>query len=277
MRPGESDEKEQVEIELLLEAMYRLFGYDFRNYAYASIRRRIWHRVHAERLGTVTALTDKMIHDRGCMERLLSDLTIHVTEMFRDPEVFRSFRHNVVPLLKTYPFIRIWHAGCSTGEEVYSMAILLHEEGLLDRTRIYATDMSATVLDVARQGVFPIERMQQYTRNYQEAGGTESFSDYYMARYESVIFQSFLKKNIVFAQHNLVTDGSFNEFHVILCRNVMIYFNKELQNHVHGLLYDSLSMFGVLLLGTKESINFTRHSSQFDDLDLVNRIYRKIK
>ncbi|MCM3749097.1 protein-glutamate O-methyltransferase CheR [Paenibacillus pasadenensis] len=257
--------------------MYRLFGYDFRNYAYASIRRRIWHRVHAERLGTVTALTDKMIHDRGCMERLLSDLTIHVTEMFRDPEVFRSFRHNVVPLLKTYPFIRIWHAGCSTGEEVYSMAILLHEEGLLDRTRIYATDMSATVLDVARQGVFPIERMQQYTRNYQEAGGTESFSDYYMARYESVIFQSFLKKNIVFAQHNLVTDGSFNEFHVILCRNVMIYFNKELQNHVHGLLYDSLSMFGVLLLGTKESINFTRHSSQFDDLDLINRIYRKVK
>ncbi|SIR57497.1 chemotaxis protein methyltransferase CheR [Paenibacillus sp. RU4T] len=276
-RPSDSDEREQLEIEMLLVAMFRLYGYDFRNYAYASIRRRIWHRVHAERLTTITALTDRVIHDRGCMERLLSDLTIHVTEMFRDPEVFKSFRKHVVPLLKTYPFIRIWHAGCSTGEEVYSMAILLHEEGLYDRTRIYATDMSSTVLDVARQGVFPIERMQQYTRNYQDGGGKESFSDYYTAKYESVIFQSFLKKNIVFAQHNLVTDGSFNEFHVILCRNVMIYFNKDLQNHVHGLLYDSLSMFGVLLLGTKESINFTRHADQFDDLDLINRIYRKVK
>jgi chemotaxis protein methyltransferase CheR len=262
---------------MLVEAMFKLYGYDFRKYAYSSIRRRIWHQVHAEGLTTITGLTDRVIHDRACMKRLLSGLTIHVTEMYRDPEVFKSFRQHVVPLLKTYPFIRIWHAGCSTGEEVYSMAILLHEEGLYERTRIYATDMSSTVLDVARQGVFPIERMQQYTRNYQESGGKESFSDYYSAKYESVIFQSFLKKNIVFAQHNLVTDGSFNEFHVILCRNVMIYFNKDLQNHVHGLLYDSLSMFGVLMLGTKESINFTRHAEQFDELDLINRIYRKIK
>ncbi|WP_338012221.1 protein-glutamate O-methyltransferase CheR [Paenibacillus beijingensis] len=266
-----------MEIELLLEAVFRLHGYDFRNYAYASIRRRIWHRVNAERLATVTGLTERVLHDRDCLKRLIADMTIHVTEMFRDPEAFLSFRKAVVPLLRTYPFIRIWHAGCSTGEEVYSMAILLQEEGLYDRTRIYATDMNADVLDVAREGVFPLERMQQYTRNYMEAGGRESFSDYYTAKYDSVIFQSDLKKNIVFAQHNLVTDGSFNEFHVILCRNVMIYFNKELQNHVHSLLYDSLSMFGVISLGTKESINFTRHADRYEELDIHNRLYRKVK
>lgn len=266
-----------MEIELLLEAVYRLYGYDFRNYAFASIRRRVWHRVHAERLHTVTGLLERVLHDRSCLERLIGDLTIHVTEMFRDPQAFRSFRQHVVPLLRTYPFIRIWHAGCSTGEEVYSMAILLHEEGLYERTRIYATDMNADVLEVAREGVFPLERMQQYTRNYMEAGGTESFSDYYTAKYDSVIFQSYLKKNIVFAQHNLVTDGSFNEFHVIMCRNVMIYFNKQLQNDVHSLLYESLCMFGVLGLGTKESINFTRHADCYEELDFYNRFYRKVE
>lgn len=211
------------------------------------------------------------------MLRLLSDLTIHVTEMFRDPAVFRSFREHVVPLLRTYPFIRIWHAGCSTGEEVYSMAILLKEEGLYDKTRIYATDMNEHVLDSAKGGVFPIERMQTFTRNYQEAGGKEAFSQYYTAKYDSALFHSELKANIVFAQHNLVTDRSFNEFNVIFCRNVMIYFNKELQNHVHSLLYESLSTFGVLALGTKESITFTRHADAYEELCPQSRLYRKIK
>ncbi|GGG09077.1 chemotaxis protein R [Paenibacillus abyssi] len=257
--------------------MFRLYGYDFRNYAYASIRRRIWHRVNIERLTTVSGLMERILHDRKCMDRLLSDLTIHVTEMFRDPQMFKAFREKVVPILHTYPFIRIWHAGCSTGEEVYSMAILLHEEGLYEKARIYATDTNAGVLKQAQEGVFPLERMQLYTRNYMEAGGASSFSEYYTAKYESVIFQSELKRNIVFAQHNLVTDSSFNEFNVILCRNVMIYFNKQLQDHVHGLLYDSLSTFGVLALGTKESINFTKHADAYEELDNQNRLYRKVK
>ncbi|MBW7475163.1 protein-glutamate O-methyltransferase CheR [Paenibacillus oenotherae] len=269
-------ERERIEIELLLEGLFQLYGYDFRNYAFSSVRRRIWHRVHSERLTTITALLERVLHDRDTMARLLSDLTIHVTEMFRDPEVFLSFRKHVVPLLRTYPFIRIWHAGCSTGEEIYSMAILLKEEGLYDKTRIYATDMNERVLDSARQGVFPIERMQTFTRNYLEAGGKEAFSQYYTAKYDSALFHSELKSNIVFAQHNLVTDRSFNEFNVIFCRNVMIYFNKELQDHVHSLLYESLSTFGVLALGTKESINFTRHANAYEELAPQSRLYRKI-
>ncbi|QHT63946.1 protein-glutamate O-methyltransferase CheR [Paenibacillus lycopersici] len=270
-------ERERIEITLLLEGLFRLYGQDFRNYAFSSLRRRIWHRVNAERLPTITALTEKVLHDRDATNRLLADLTIHVTEMFRDPEMFRAFREQVVPILRTYPFIRIWHAGCSTGEEVYSMAILLKEEGLYNKTRIYATDMNEYVLETAREGVFPLERMQTFTRNYIEAGGTESFSRYYTAKYDSVLFQSELKSNIVFAQHNLVTDRSFNEFNVIFCRNVMIYFNKELQDHVHGLLYDSLGMFGILALGTKESINFTRYADDYEVFDDRSRLYRKIK
>lgn len=273
----EGPELEKIEIDLLLHAIYRLTGYDFQNYAYASVRRRIWHRVNAERLDTITSLTDKVIHDKGCMDRLLGDMTIHVTEMFRDPEMFLSFRKLVVPLLRTYPFIRIWHAGCSTGEEVYSMAILLHEEGLLAKSRIYATDVNEVVLAQAKEGVFPLERMQQYTRNYLDAGGQDSFSNYYTAKYDSVVFQASLRKSIIFSQHNLVTDGSFNEFHVILCRNVMIYFNKQLQDHVHTLLYNSLSTFGVLVLGTKETINFTSQSANYEQLDQVSRLYRKVK
>lgn len=273
----QEDERERIEIELLLEAVFRFYGYDFRNYSYSSIRRRIWHRIHSERLTTVSGLMECILHDREYMDRLLADMTIHVTEMFRDPEVFKSFRENVVPFLRTLPLIRIWHAGCSTGEEVYSMAILLQEEGLYEKTRIYATDTSAEVLKIAKEGVYPIGKMKQYTRNYLESGGQASFSQYYTAKYDSVIFQTELKRNIVFAQHNLVTDSSFNEFNVILCRNVMIYFNKQLQHHVHGLLYDSLSRFGVLALGTKESINFTRHADAYEELDNPNRLYRKVR
>ncbi|WP_419875335.1 CheR family methyltransferase [Candidatus Pristimantibacillus sp. PTI5] len=277
MENNQEDERERIEIELLLEAVFRFYGYDFRNYSYSSIRRRIWHRIHSERLTTVSGLMECILHNREYMDRLLADMTIHVTEMFRDPEVFKSFRENVVPFLRTLPLIRIWHAGCSTGEEVYSMAILLQEEGLYEKTRIYATDTSADVLKIAREGVYPIGKMKQYTRNYLESGGQASFSQYYTAKYDSVVFQTELKRNIVFAQHNLVTDSSFNEFNVILCRNVMIYFNKQLQHHVHGLLYDSLSRFGVLALGTKESINFTRHADAYEELDNPNRLYRKVR
>lgn len=269
-------ERENIEVDLLMDGVHRLYGYDFRNYARASLTRRIWHHVHAENLKSISALQEKVLHDRACFERLVQNLSIPVTEMFRDPSLFRMFREKVVPLLRTYPYIRIWHAGCSTGEEVYSMAILLHEEGLLDKARIYATDMNNRSLQQAREGVFGIERMQLYTKNYLEAGGKRSFSEYYTAKYSSVIFQPFLRKNMIFAEHNLATDRSFNEFNVILCRNVMIYFNDELRDQVHGLFHESLSRFGILVLGSKESMQFTEYSDSYELLDRVEKVYRKI-
>ena len=272
-----SDELEQIEIELLLDGVHRLYGYDFRNYALPSLKRRIWHHVHAENVLTISALQEKVLHDRACFERFVYSLSIPVTEMFRDPGLFLTFRQKVVPLLRTYPYIRIWHAGCPTGEEVYSMAILLHEEGLYDKARIYATDMNERSLQQAKEGVYDISRMKQYTKNYLEAGGTRAFSEYYTAKYNSVILQPYLRKNIIFAEHNLATDTSFNEFNVIFCRNVMIYFNDELRDHVHGLFHESLSRFGILVLGSKESIHFTKYSDCYDSLDRVEKIYRNIK
>ncbi|MNB89453.1 Chemotaxis protein methyltransferase Cher2 [compost metagenome] len=272
-----SDELEQIEIELLLDGVHRLYGYDFRNYALPSLKRRIWHHVHAENVHSISALQEKVLHDRACFERFVYSLSIPVTEMFRDPGLFLTFRQKVVPLLRTYPYIRIWHAGCSTGEEVYSMAILLHEEGLYDKARIYATDMNERSLQQAKEGVYDISRMKQYTKNYLEAGGTRAFSEYYTAKYNSVILQPYLRKNIIFAEHNLATDTSFNEFNVIFCRNVMIYFNDELRDHVHGLFHESLSRFGILVLGSKESIHFTKYSDCYESLDRVEKIYRNIK
>ncbi|KTD84399.1 CheR family methyltransferase [Paenibacillus etheri] len=272
-----SDELEQIEIELLLDGVHRLYGYDFRNYALPSLKRRIWHHVHAENVLTISALQEKVLHDRACFERFVYSLSIPVTEMFRDPGLFLTFRQKVVPLLRTYPYIRIWHAGCSTGEEVYSMAILLHEEGLYDKARIYATDMNERSLQQAKEGVYDISTMKQYTKNYLEAGGTRAFSEYYTAKYNSVILQPYLRKNIIFAEHNLATDTSFNEFNVIFCRNVMIYFNDELRDHVHGLFHESLSRFGILVLGSKESIHFTKYSDCYESLDRVEKIYRNIK
>jgi chemotaxis protein methyltransferase CheR len=272
-----SEELEQIEIELLLDGVHRLYGYDFRNYALPSLKRRIWHHVHAENVLSISALQEKVLHDRACFERFVYSLSIPVTEMFRDPGLFLTFRQKVVPLLRTYPYIRIWHAGCSTGEEVYSMAILLHEEGLYDKARIYATDMNERSLQQAKEGVYDISRMKQYTKNYLEAGGTRAFSEYYTAKYNSVILQPYLRKNIIFAEHNLATDTSFNEFNVIFCRNVMIYFNDELRDHVHGLFHESLSRFGILVLGSKESIHFTKYSDCYESLDRVEKIYRNIK
>jgi chemotaxis protein methyltransferase CheR len=232
--------------------------------------------VHAEGLTTISALQDKLLHDPDCMERLLLDLSINVTAMFRDPAFYVAFREQVVPLLRTYPFTRIWVAGCSTGEEVYSLAILLQEEGAYDRTRIYATDINETVLDRARAGVFPLDKMREYTQNYIRAGGQRAFSEYYLAKYDGAQFQRSLVENVVFAQHNLVSDRSFNEFNVILCRNVMIYFDRTLQQRVHELFYDSLVTFGVLALGAKESIRFSPHEDAYEELDPNERLYRKV-
>ena len=268
---------ERIEIELLLEGIYRHYGFDFRSYAYSSMRRRVWKRLRAEGLATVTALQERVLHDRTVMERLLLDLSVNVTAMFRDPGFFRAFRADVVPLLRTYPFIRVWCAGCSTGEEVYSLAILLEEEGLYDRTRIYATDMNEVVLQQARAGIFPLSRMQEYTENYIQAGGARSFSEYYTAKYDGALFTPALLKNVVFSQHNLVTDRSFSEFHVVLCRNVLIYFDRTLQNRVHHLFYESLVTFGILGLGNKETLRFSALEDRYEALNAKEKIFRKVR
>ena len=273
----ETREVEEIEVALLLEAIVRRYGFDFREYAPASLKRRLRRRMDGEKVETVSALQNLILHDPAVMERLLLDLSVNVTAMFRDPSFYRSVRENVVPALRTYPFARLWVAGCSTGEEVYSLAILLAEEGLSDRVRIYATDINQTVIDVARLGVFPLDKMQEYTQNYIRAGGTRSFSEYYVARYDGARFASSLVDGVVWAQHNLATDAAFNEFHVITCRNVMIYFAQPLQEHVHRLFYDSLAMFGVLALGQKETIRFSPHESSFEELDAEERLYRKIR
>ena len=266
---------ERIEVELLLEGVYRHYGFDFRSYAYSSLKRRIWKRITQEGLSSVSQLQDRVLHDSGMMEKLLLDLSINVTAMYRDPGFYAAFREKVVPTLRTYPFIRIWHAGCSTGEEVYSMAILLEEEGLYDRARIYATDINEVVLQRARAGIFSLEKMQEYTQNYLRAGGTSSFSEYYTAMYDGALFNTTLTRNVVFSQHNLVTDGSFSEFNVIICRNVMIYFDRKLQNRVHRLFYDSLSRRGVLALGNKETLRFTDFEDKYEVVDTREKIYRR--
>jgi chemotaxis protein methyltransferase CheR len=276
--PSSSPERdlEELEIELLLEAVYRRYGLDFRQYAQASLKRRLYRRLHAEGLETLSQLQDRLLHEPPCMERLLLDLSLNVTSMFRDPSFYLTFREKVVPALHTYPFTRVWCAGCSTGEEVYSLAILLQEEGLYDRTRIYATDINEHVLAAAREGVFPLDRMKRYTQHYIRGGGKRDFSEYYTAAYDSVRFSRSLTENVVFAQHNLAMDRGFNEFNVIVCRNVLIYFDKDLQDRVHELFYDSLGTFGILALGHKESLLFSRHADQYEELDANERLYRKI-
>ena len=274
---GYDPELERIEIELLLEGIYRNYGFDFRSYAYASIRRRLWKRIEAEGLATVSALQARVLHEPQLMEKLLLDLSINVTAMFRDPSFYQAFRQHVVPLLRTYPFMRLWHAGCATGEEVYSMAILLQEEGLYDRARIYATDINEVVLQKAKEGIFPLDRMQEYTENYIAAGGKRAFSDYYHAKYGAARFDDSLTKNVVFSLHNLVTDHSFAEFNVILCRNVLIYFDKNLQAKVHGLFYESLGKFGILALGSKESMRFSPYEERYAQLSGPEKIFRKVR
>jgi len=268
---------EQLEVQLLLEGIFKQYGFDFRSYAYASVRRRLWKRIEAEGLTTISGLQERVLHEPAMMERLLLDLSINVTAMFRDPGFYRVFREQVVPTLRTYPFIRLWHAGCATGEEVYSMAMLLEEEGLYDRSRIYATDINEVVLQKAKAGIFPLERMQEYTENYIAAGGKRAFSDYYVAKYGGALFSPALTRNVVFSLHNLVTDSSFSEFNAILCRNVLIYFDKSLQARVHELFYNSLAMFGILALGSRESLRFSPYEDCYEQINGPEKIYRKVR
>jgi chemotaxis protein methyltransferase CheR len=266
-----------LELQLLLEGVYRQYGFDFREYAPASLKRRVWRRVNAEGLESISGLLERVLHDSETMERLLLDLSINVTSMFRDPTFYAAFRDKVVPILRTYPFTRIWVAGCSTGEEVYSLAILLQEEELYERTRIYATDINEAVLAPAREGVFPLEKMREYTRNYIRAGGKRGFSEYYLAKYEGALFDRSLTENVVWAPHNLVQDRAFNTFNVILCRNVMIYFDRSLQHHVHQLFHESLERFGILALGRKETVRSTGFEHRYEELDKAERLYRRIR
>ncbi|MDQ4143771.1 MAG: protein-glutamate O-methyltransferase CheR [Actinomycetota bacterium] len=252
-------------------------GYDFRGYARGSLKRRILSRVRQEGLRSISGLQERAIHDGLCMDRLLLDLSVNVTAMFRDPGFYLSFRRNVIPILRTYPFIRLWNAGCSTGEEAYSFAILLKEEGLYDRARIYATDSNELVLQEARTGRFSLKNMREYTSNYIAGGGRRAFSEYYSTEGTTATLDPSLRSNIVFAPHNLVTDRSFNEFNAIVCRNVMIYFARPLQNRVHDLFHASLSPFGVLALGRKESIMFTEWADTYEEIDTAERIYRKVR
>ena len=272
---GEPTDLQEIEIDLLLDGVRRRYGYDFRDYARASLRRRVRKLVVDEGLDTISALQDRVLHDPDCLDRLVLAWTINVTSMFRTPTFFAAFRDQAVPLLRTYPFVRIWVAGCSSGEEVYSLAILLREAGLLDRCRIYATDLNPDVLERARSGIFPLRHMKEYTENYQQAGGERSFSEYYSARYDSAVFDPSLRENVVFSQHNLVTDSSFNEFQAIVCRNVLIYFNRDLQARVLQLFRDSLCNLGILGLGSKETLRATPVDDHYVTLDRTNRLYQK--
>jgi len=265
----------ELEISLLLEAIYQKYGYDFREYSKAHINRRIINRMRLSGLEDVSQIQSKVLKDETFAHELLQDLSITVTEMFRDQDFYKSLRENVIPVLKTYPFIKIWHAGCATGEEAYSMAIIMQEEGLYDRTTIYATDFNQHALNKAKEGIFSNALMKEYTINYQLSGGKKSFSDYYNSNYDNVIMNQSLKKNIVWANHNLVTDSVFAEVHLVLCRNVLIYFNNSLQNKVQKLFYDSLINGGILCLGAKEGLRFTDFFEKYTELDKKQRIFKK--
>ena len=272
---NENIENENIEMRLLLEAIFLKYGYDFRDYSSAHMKRRVLRRFKALGLKSITELQHKILRDKGIFKIMLSDFSINVTEMFRDPSFYKAFREEVIPVLKTYPFIKIWHAGCSTGEEVYSMAILLKEEGLYDRTQIYATDFNEIVLQKAKDGIYNIGDIKDYTRNYQLAGGTGSFADYYIAKYDSVILDESLKKRMIFADHNLVTDGVFGEMHVVICRNVLIYFNKILQNRALNLFHESLNNGCFLCLGSKESLKFSTCEDKFEPVVASEKIFRR--
>lgn len=268
-------EIEDVELELLLEAIFRRYGYDFRNYSKASIKRRVRQFMAKSGCGKISEILTTLLYDESSFQRLLEDFSVVVTEMFRDPDVYAALRKQVIPFLRTYPFLKIWHAGCASGEEVYSLAILLLEEGLYDRTIIYATDFNEAVLEKARQGIYPIADIKKYIDNYRISEGICSLTDYFDAHYESVIMSQSLKKNITFARHNLVSDQVFGEMHLILCRNVLIYFDRTLQGRVFKLFDDSLIRGGFLCLGKKESLQFSKSYNRYEVIDKNMQIYRK--
>jgi chemotaxis protein methyltransferase CheR len=265
-----------IELRLLMEAIYLKYSYDFRDYSGASQKRRVLHALHQMDCASISALQARVLHDPDAFTQLLQYLTIPTSEMFRDPDYFLALREQVLPHLATYPSLKIWIAGCSTGEEVWSMAIMLKEEGLLDRAIIYATDINPQSLERARKGVFPLERMRAYTANYQAAGGRAAFSSYYTAAYDNALFDRSLIDNVSFADHSLATDSVFSETHLTCCRNVLIYFNRKLQERALGLFHESLCHRGFLGLGSKETVDFSAYAGAFEPLAKAERIYRKV-
>ena len=270
------EDVEGIELDLFLEGVYRHYGYDFRGYARSSLRRRLSNIMRAEGVTSISALQDRVLHDRATWDRCLQGISVNVSAMFRDPQFFLAFRRVAVPILRTYPFVRIWQAGASLGEEAYSLAIVLHEEGLYERSLIYSTDINEAALRQARDGIYPADLMQRYTQNYIAAGGTRSFSEYYTARYDFAILRPALRDNIVFSQHNLVSDGPFNEFSVVLCRNVMIYFTRPLQERTLNLLHASLGKFGILGLGAGESLRLTTLEKLYEPLVDGQKLFKRI-
>jgi chemotaxis protein methyltransferase CheR len=269
--PGLDD----LEIDLLLEALYRRYHYDFRHYARASIKRRLLHARDRLSFPSLSALQDKLLRDPDTLAPLLNYLTVQVSEMFRDPSYFRALREQVIPHLRTYPSLKVWVAGCSRGEELYSLAILFREEGLDKRTLFYATDINPDALQAAETGIYPLEQVRKFTDNHQKSGSRSSLSDYYTADYGRAIFDSSLRANVVFSDHSLVTDAVFAEMHLISCRNVLIYFNRELQNRAVGLFHDSLAHKGFLGLGKKESLRFSRYEKAFSEFAPDEKIYQR--
>lgn len=266
---------EEIELRLLLDAIYQRFHYDFREYSLASVRRRLAQAQRVLGCGTLSALQDRVLHDPGAFPTLLQYLTVQVSDLFRDPRYFRVFREQVVPVLRTYPSLKIWVAGCSTGEEVYSFAILLREEGLLDKTILYASDISAEALRAAEAGIYSLERMKSFTANHQASGAPCSLSNYYTARYGSAVFDRTLRRNVVFTDHSLATDAVFAEVQIVSCRNVLIYFERPLQDRAIGLFHGSLCLRGFLGLGTKETLRFSTHEPKFDIFAPEERWYQR--
>lgn len=266
---------DQEELRSLLITIRDVYGYDFTQYAEASLKRRLLYFMNSRQIKTVKELSRLLLHDETVFEEFVRNISVTVTEMFRDPPFYSCLRSRVIKRLATYPFIKIWVAGCATGEEVYSIAILLKEEGLLNRSLIYATDINQHSLHMAKTGIYPMDLLKSYTTNYQKSGGEKDFSEYYVAQYNAVLFDKSLRDNVVFAPHNLASDQSFNEFHLILCRNVLIYFNQELQNKVMNLFYNSLCMFGILGLGNKESLLFTDKQRRFEAIDQKQKVFIK--
>jgi chemotaxis protein methyltransferase CheR len=269
------DKVEDIEIRLLLEALFLKYHYDFRSYAGASIKRRL--KQAREQLGytTFSAMQESLLHDPEMVDQLLRYLTVQVSEMFRDPSYFKAIREKVVPHLRTYPSIKLWVAGCSGGEELYSLVILFREEGLEERTLFYATDINQDALKAAEAGVFALDRVPLFTENHRKSGGKSSLSDYYQAAYGRVTFDKTLRRNVVFADHSLVTDAVFSEMHLISCRNVLIYFDRDLQDRALGLFKDSLARKGFLGLGAKESLRFSLHANAFSDFVRDEKIYQR--
>lgn len=266
---------EDIEIGLLLEALYQRYHYDFRHYARASIKRRLLQARSHFNMPSLTALQERVLHDPEMLPRLLAFLTVQVSGMFRDPGYFRALREQVLPHLRTYPSLKVWIAGCSAGEELYSMAILFREEGLFDRTLFYATDINPEALRAAEAGIYPLDRIRKFTENHQNSGGRSSLSDYYTADYGRAVFDKSLRANVVFSDHSLVTDAVFAEMQLISCRNVMIYFDRGLQDRAVGLFKDSLARQGFLGVGSKESLRFSKHAAAFTEFVPEEKIYRK--